>query len=165
MLLKDALIGFHDEFVRRVKADPAMGVARASGKFERTIEKEYEVVTDASGLTGRLVQYGPAYSPFIDAGRPPGKVLRQGIYEWLRYKKYGLKWATDKERISLSWAISKNIQRRGSWKFRTNSQTRIVPDAIAGAQTELARALAGIYTFDVSAKVQEEIDAINKLER
>ena len=101
--------------------------AKASGNFEAFVKSASSfVITEL-----KYTQKGTVYTKAIDKGRGPGGVLRQQIYEWLRFKKYGLDWATESERKSLAFLISRKISQSGSFKFRNpSSQTEIVDDAI-----------------------------------
>ena len=67
-----------------------------------------------------------------DKGRGPNVRNSGGLYlaifDWLQYKKYGLKWSSPEERQSLAFAITKKIAQSGSFKFRNK-----------GAQTDIYR--------------------------
>lgn len=101
--------------------------AKASGNFESFVRGTSSyVITDL-----KYTQLGTEYTKVIDQGRGAGGVIRKQIYEWLKFKKYGLDWSTDSERKSLAFLISRKIAREGSYKHRnTSARTKIVENAV-----------------------------------
>lgn len=110
-----------EQFLGSVKSEIVMRHLRLGQKATgQTIESLRVRATDVGG-----VLVGAAHIFALDRGRGPtrggsgsGKSLQQRIYDWLGFSKYGLSYTDDKERISLSWAISKVIHKRGTQIFR-----------------------------------------------
>jgi hypothetical protein len=74
-----------------------------------------------------------------DGGQPPFKK----IYEWLEYKKYGLKYDNDEERVSLAWAIAKKIKKKGTHTYMKGRDTGVISEAInKEATAELIKEIA-----------------------
>lgn len=70
-----------------------------------------------------------------DKGRGPNVRNSGGLYlaifDWLQYKKYGLKWSSPEERQNLAFAITRKIAKSGSFKFRNKgAQTDIYRNAV-----------------------------------
>ena len=119
------------EFDKRLKAALTENYnnsgVRASGNAINSLAEEVNENT--------YILKGAGYWGAIDKGRGPNRTntggLRQGIYEWLKYKKYGFNWSTEKQRKSMSFAISKSIAKKGSYKFKKpDKRTKIIIDSI-----------------------------------
>ena len=139
-------------------------------KLKEAIRKNYDSSgVKASGEAGRSLNseiqpsnyklFGVGYWGAIDKGRGPNKSntggLRKGIYDWLQYKKYGLNWSNEKERTSLSFAISRSIAKKGSYKFRkTDKRTKILIDSIKDSLPILSKLIIDKET--VTFTVQTE---------
>lgn len=70
------------------------------------------------------------YFQFQEDGRPPGWVNYRDIYDWLQYRKYGIDWDSDHERISISIAIANKIMKTGSFTYRNKIHTGVISDAV-----------------------------------
>lgn len=102
-------------------------------KREEIIRLQQERGVKASGLSaaslvvseterGAVLIDGAGYFEFQDFGRGAGKPSPvQKIYDWLQYKKYGLTYENDKQRLSLAFAISRNHAKQGSRFFKKNT--------------------------------------------
>jgi len=99
-------------------------------------------------LGGILV--GPGHITALDQGRGPttggfgssggGQSLRERIFDWLKFAKYGISFVDDKERTSISFAIATKIHKEGTELFQkggsgllTNLVTAQRLDALTGA--------------------------------
>lgn len=92
---------------------------------------------------GRGVMFGPLYISSLVTGRGATRgggsgteTLQQRIYNWLRFKKYGISYQDDKERTSISWAISKVIHKRGTLLHRENRDTRLIRDILTQSRLQ-----------------------------
>lgn len=128
---------------------------RFDKRLKEAIRKNYnQSGVKASGQAGRdlfetigdtkYILTGVGYWGAIDKGRSPNRSnsggLRQAIYEWLSFKKYGFNWKSERERTSLSFAISRSIAKKGSYKFRnTGKRTTIIADAIKESMPILSK--------------------------
>jgi hypothetical protein len=130
-------------------------------KFDKRLKEEIRKGYDSSGVkasgrAGRELNEdigdkkytlsGVGYWGAVDKGRSPNRAnsggLRQSIYDWLQYKKYGFNWRTEQERKSLSFAIAKSIAKKGSFKFRNpDKRTTIILDAIKNSLPILSKLL------------------------
>ena len=134
----------------------ASGVV-ASGKSSRELRSEI-------GNT-KYKLFGVDYYQEIDKGRGPNRTnsggLRAGIYEWLQYKKYGFNWKDDKERASLSFAISRSIAKKGSFKHRNKGrQTKIFNTAIEKSLPLLGAELAKQRAEEIERSLVKVFDNV-----
>ena len=134
-----------EQFLNNIRADIitrhiSLG-QKASGE---TISKLRVTSTVLGGIL-----FGPGHITALDRGRGPtragaggggGQTLQQRIFIWLGFGKYGLTFADDKKRTSLSWAISTKIHKEGNEIFKqggsgllTNIVTSQRLDAFTGA--------------------------------
>lgn len=103
---------------------------KASGKSANSLEvnvsEKRGQLIDKSG-SFEFQEYGRGLTKSTTSGTP---TLREEIYDWLQYKKYGISYANDEERVSLSYAISKSIHSKGTYTFRMNKQTGVLSKVI-----------------------------------
>lgn len=153
----EAFKAFRLAFIKEVKAQDDYQKAKAFGAFERFIEDE----RNAKYSENQYIQLGPHYSTALDVGRK-GKADIKGIYEWLALKKYGLNYATTKQRYWLAVAIARKQEKDGSFKFRNASaRTKIIQTAVEKATPTLLKALGVSALTGIRSQVQTEINAIN----
>jgi hypothetical protein len=162
---KEAFKAYKSAIVQALDANADWQASKASGKADAFIKSDESSIIEDNGF----IQYGLPYTPFIDAGRPKNSTnsggLVKGIYQWLQYKKYGLSYSNDKQRLGIAIAISKNIATLGSWKFRKNEQTDVFKDVLAKAKPTLLQALQEAQRAKYTSEVLEEVKRINELER
>lgn len=91
---------------------------------------------EQSGDASSLVD-GAGYFEYQERGRGPGrsplvvpKVIREKIYQWLAFKKYGLDWSNESERKRLAYLIARKIQRRGTYTFIKGDPTGVLSEPI-----------------------------------
>lgn len=138
----------------------------ASGASGRLLE-----VVMLSDSIGQLVdgsgsfvfqQYGRGATTSKTKGK---KTLQQIIYDWLEFKKYGLNWSAttgeglrgvteDKKRISLSYAISKKIHKKGTYTKIENRNTNVLSDIINDSRL---RPLIEVFAERNAAAVSSDI--------
>ena len=162
---KQAFTAFKDALIDALNNNADWQASKASGSADAYIKSaQSSVITD-----DLFVQYGLPYTPFIDAGRPKNKTnsggLVQGIYDWLQYKKYDFDYENDKERLGIAIAISTNIAKEGSYKFRNNMQTDVFGQVIDEALPTLYKALEDESRASFTSEVQKEIKRINEITR
>lgn len=162
---KQAFKAYKGAIITALNENADWQASKASGKADAFIKGD-----DSSIITDELfVQYGLPYTPFIDAGRPKNKTnsggLVQGLYYWLQYKKYGITYDNDKQRLGIAIAMAKNTAKLGSWKFRKNEQTNVFKTVLDKAKPTLMEALAESERAKYSSEVQNEIKRINELPR
>lgn len=113
---------------------------KASGD---TIDRLVVTTTAVGG-----VLTGPGHITALDTGRGPtrrgggagGQTLQERILDWLNFAKYGISFADNKEKVSISWAIATKIHKEGNEIFKqggsgllTNLITAQRLDALTGA--------------------------------
>ncbi len=162
---KQAFIAYKGAIVTALNENADWQASKASGKADAFIKSaESSIITDTN-----FVQYGLPYTPFIDAGRPKNSTnsggLVKGLYEWLQYKKYGIKYSSDKQRLSIAIAMATNIAKKGSWKFRNNKQTDVFKTVLDKAKPTLMQALENEERAKYTSEVQAEIKKINGIPR
>lgn len=127
---------------------------RASGETSDRIRSTARV------SVGRLL--GPAHLGALDDGRGPtrrgggggGRTLREQIFEWLKFKKYGITFASDEERESASWAIATVIHKEGNFLFRTNRKTRLLEDVLTRPRLD---AFIGAFARNRATQVRSDL--------
>lgn len=116
--------------------------AKASGRSGRQLNETIEPT--------RYELRGVGYWPFIDDGRGRTDSKRNEgrigkIYDWLQYRKYGLNFSDNKERLSLAFAIARKQDAEGSFKFRNpEARTTILKDSIRDTLPGLLKDLTKI---------------------
>lgn len=97
---------------------------RASG-----VSASMLTVTQSGNITQLIDRAG--YFEFQEFGRAPGKVPSWKVfYDWLAFKKYGKDWKDEAERKSMAWAILVNIKKKGTYLFRSRTQSGVLTEAI-----------------------------------
>lgn len=87
------------------------------------------------------------------------KTLQEIIYDWLEFKKYGLTWDTDKERTSLSYAISHKIHAKGyshdaPYTYKKNADSKVLTDVITQSRVD---ALANVFAEEQMILISSDI--------
>ena len=121
----------------------------------------------ASGLSARLLHIrssgnvydlvdSAGYFEFQEFGRGPGKAPSfKKIYDWLQFKKYGLNYENEKERVSLAWAIVKKIKKLGTRTHTTRRPTGVLEEAISREATQgLIREIAKNRTLEILTDIK-----------
>lgn len=86
--------------------------------------------TEQSGNIAQLID-AAGYFEFQEFGRRPGGMPPfKKIYDWLAFQKYGLKYANDKERHSLAWAIMMKIRKSGTHTHITAKPTGVLSESL-----------------------------------
>jgi hypothetical protein len=157
LTIQQALLAYNSRLTNEILADPDFIEATASGNFANFINTAQSIQLSE----GNLVKYGTPYTTALDQGTPPG--ARQGleadIYKWLKYKKYGLQWETDKERQLLAGRIARKIERKGSLKHREPSaRTRIIANALDKAYPTLIEKMSEAYVSKTEVQIQNAIN-------
>jgi hypothetical protein len=88
--------------------------------------------------------------------------LVDAIYEWLQYKKYGITYNNDEERLGIAIAISKSMSKDGSYKRKNkDKRTTIIKDSIGKAKPTLFKALITDSAIRLRSEVGKIIKSIN----
>ena len=154
---------FRDRFIKGILNNPDYKEAKASGNFEEFIKSVSSYIVSEN----KFVQFGTQYTTAIDKGRPPNKTnnggLKESIYNWLQYRKYGLDWQTESQRKSLAFVITRKIAREGTYKFRNKSaQTNVVQGSVKDELPLLLKDLAENQADALGLKIKSVYGNINK---
>lgn len=94
------------------------------------------LVIEQFGDSSRLVD-GAGYFEYQERGRGPGrsplavpKFLREKIYQWLQWKKYGLDFNNESERRRLAYLIARKIQLKGTYTHIKGDPTGVISEPI-----------------------------------
>lgn len=126
----------HDQLVQimnEIITEQEVTGVKASGESAKKLRVETTQVVNGQIVRGDLID-GSASFRYQEDGRgpdsdSPAKIvggLWGKIYTWLRYKKYGLEWSTTKDRIGLAWAITKKIQKYGTYTYFEGEPTGVL---------------------------------------
>lgn len=115
-----------------IQTQKSLGL-KASGESAASLEVEAKEIVGGEIVRAELID-GSGSFYFQEKGRGPytgGPKIVGGlwgrIYTWLRYKKYGLNWTDKKARIALAWAITKKIQKYGTYThFDSGEPTGVI---------------------------------------
>jgi hypothetical protein len=139
-----------------VKLQASKGL-KASGKSA----EELRVETTATG--GKLID-GAGYFEYQERGRGAtsgGKgttPLSKLIYEWLKYRKYGLTYKNDKERQSLAYVIARKIHQKGTYTHIKGTVTGVLSEVILKEKVDgLKQALSRRYLTKVGTDLQKVV--------
>lgn len=146
-----------EQFLTNIRADI---ISKSKSLGQEASGKTYTRIRSVSTSLGGIL-FGPQHIFALDRGRGPtrgggggtGKSLRQKIYEWLAFQKYGLTWKDNKEREGLSWGISKNIHKKGTSLFRRGG-SGLLSDIVTSQRLD---ALTGAFADNKSAQFKTEI--------
>ena len=142
---------------KKLKADIRKGFQEkninASGNASRSLRSE---ITDK-----KYTLFGVDYIDAAEVGRGRNRSstggLFQGVYQWLQYKKYGIRYSDDKERRSIAFAIMKTIAESGSYKFRNPAKrTNIIETSIEDIRKDIKEQFI-IFTRESELKQLRDI--------
>ena len=142
--MNDFFVKLNEEFLRALFADAEFQKMKAFGKQEAFLKSE-----KSNRITGnRFVKYGLAYTYAMDKGIklfPPIAPL----IDWVGLKKYGINFSSPQEQKSIAFAIARNMQKRGSYKFRRPSDMygRAFEKAIQNSKRELYANIRRNFAF------------------
>lgn len=110
---------------------------------------------------GQLID-GAGYFEEQEKGRGPGMMPDiQSIYEWLAFKKYGLKWDTDDQRWSIAFALASKIGREGTFTHRTGKPTGVLSEILTTQRVSL---MANVFARKYKAQIKSDVvDALKQL--
>ena len=128
----------------RIKTNIIMQGANASGK---TIDSmKVTTTSDGGELTGR-----PFFGT-LETGRRGGKIPRNFasiIYDWMMAKGVHAIEGGEKADRSLSWAIAKTIQRKGTVLYREGGRDTIYSREITKTIKNLNERMAGLMSKSI----------------
>ncbi len=156
---QELLLEFGLGIIEDMRARHRAAGQRASGATEESLRPEAKTTT--------LNIFGSAAWLALDKGRGKttrgggggGRTVQQQIYEWLGFKKYGLTFANDKERVGLSYAIATNIHKLGNFAKRKNLQSGVVTNAVT---PDRIRAFLGTFGRNSIARMGREIQKAHR---
>ena len=154
--LKDYNQRVNDDIV----TNPDFIATIASGKARDSVLNESNVSITEKGDKTVFQKKAVSYLTATDTGRGANVNntggLYEGIFEWLKYKKYGIDYEDEKGRKAIAHAITTKIAKEGSYKFRNqDARTEVVLNAV---NSNIPRLLVDL---GVSKKV-EIVNNINK---
>lgn len=156
--VKSIMQQFFDELKKDVannidaKGLTASGATKASLRVE--VGNNFGVLFGASHIEALEIGRGKTKS----SGGGTGKSLREQIYEWLAFKKYGLNWKDEKERKSLSFAISTNIHKKGTLIHRSGKYTGVLSEIIMKERiNSLHSKISEFYMFNISTQLKDAL--------
>ena len=131
MTTKEILQQFGEKIVEGIRKKQAEKGLTASGKSASGLvsvsdETRLQVIDTTGSFEYQEFGRG-ATRPDAKTGSP---TLRELIYDWLQFQKYNLHYKDDKERVSLSYAISSNIHKMGTYTKRSGTQTGVLSEVI-----------------------------------
>lgn len=113
---------------------------KASGESAKGLKKQMSSVAGDNIVRGEIVDTSHSFE-YQERGRGPSiqgspfGVISGGlwgkIYTWLRYKKYGLNWKDKKARVGLAFAITKKIQKKGTFTFIQGKKTGVLSEPLS----------------------------------
>lgn len=119
-------------------------VAQGANATGKTIESMKVTTTPEGGtLTGR------AYFGTLETGRRGGKIPRNFasiIYDWMQAKGVH---AEDGNDISMAWAISKTIQKKGTLLYRQGGRDTIYSKEITKTIENVMKRLNGLISTNI----------------
>lgn len=119
-------------------------VAQGANATGKTIESMKVTTTPQGGtLTGR------AYFGTLETGRRGGKIPRNFasiIYDWMQAKGVH---AEDGNDISMSWAIAKTIQKKGTLLYRQGGRDTIYSKEITKTIENVMKRLNGLISTNI----------------
>lgn len=148
-----------ETFLNSIKDDIIANHIRIGQKASGETISKLRVKTDIFG--GQL--FAPFYFGSLVTGRGAttgggtgggGKTLREKIYDWLAFAKYGLAVGDDKERTSLSWAIATIIHKRGTYLFRSGKNSGLLSDIIT---VQRLKSLSGKFATNKAIQFKSDI--------
>ncbi len=145
-----------EQFLESVKSDIVANHIRLGQRASGSTIESLKVRTNPVG--GVLV--GAEHIFALDSGRGPtrggrgeGQTLQQRVFDWLAFSKYGLTYADNKERTSLSWAIATVIHKRGNQIFRQGG-SGLLTDLVTASRLD---ALTGAFARNKRTQFTSEI--------
>ena len=149
---------FLEETLKDIVLLQAQRGLRASGQSAESL------VIQQSGDTSQLVD-GAGYFEYQERGRGPGKnptvvpkIIRDKIYRWLQWKKYGLNWKNDRERKRLAYLIARKIQLKGTYTHIKGDPTGVLSEPITTQRIdELLEAIGKGVQLNVESEVVKSI--------
>lgn len=125
---------------------------KASGKSASLLN----VYVYDTGIKAQLIDESGSFAT-QETGRKGGKGPKgfsNIIYEWLKYKKYGLNWKTDRERKTLSFLIARKIRLKGTFTHIDNRPTHVLGDILRSARID---SFAKLMADNVTTKVLSDL--------
>ena len=150
-----------EQFGISLTADIKKAIPSASGKTADSVNVEYK--KDKKGkITGFVIRGGSQIGALIDGRKPTSSgakkgnpTLQQSILEWIKARSIKPKEASMSE-VSLSWAISKSIHKKG-YRGKGN----IFADVITKSRFDsLTKTLISSKTAAIQSDVIKEINFV-----
>lgn len=152
---------FNEDINKNILQSSEFAVVEASGNTRRSLLDSSNITVNSTRFVKRVVGYYKS----IDKGRAPNRTnsggLVDGVYEWLGFRKYGFEWRDNKQRLGMAIAISKNIAKKGSSKFRGDTaKTDIFQSAINKAIPNLLKNLITTRVVSIRGEIKENYNKL-----
>jgi len=163
MSVFDALMSYNERVNQDIVTNPDFIETIASGRARDSVLEENNVsIKESSGKTifqKKAVSYLTATDTGRQANINNSGGLYDGIFEWLKYKKYGIDYDSEEERKSIAYAITTKIAKEGSYKYRNiDKRTKVVLDAVNGNIPRLLVDLGTSKKVEIQDNISESYD-------
>ena len=165
MIDNDHILKLVELFLEQERLDIIASQTTKNLKASGDSAASLRTVQTANG--GQLVDESGSFE-YQEFGRGPGKAPSfDVIYEWLKYKKYGLNYehlttgeglrgiTTDTKRRQLAWAIVQKIKKKGTYTHIRNKPTGVLTDSINDQNLlQLQDNIADKYSTEILSDIQ-----------
>ncbi len=156
-IIKEFLDGLIPD-IQKSQTEKGKRASGASAASLRTIMQSDKLgqLIDGSGSFYFQVHGRRATSSSATKGK---QTLKDIIYDWLQFKKYGLTWDTDKERKTLAFLISRKIHQKGysgkaPYDYQEGYDSKLLSDIITEARLNtLTSKLADKFIVEYSSDI------------
>lgn len=163
MSVFNALMSYNERVNQDIVTNPDFIETIASGRARDSVLDENNVsIKESSGKTifqKKAVSYLTATDTGRQANINNSGGLYDGIFEWLKYKKYGIDYDSEEERKSIAYAITTKIAKEGSYKYRNiDKRTKVVLDAVNGNIPRLLVDLGTSKKVEIQDNISDSYD-------
>ena len=163
MSVFDALMSYNERVNQDIVTNPDFMETIASGRARDSVLEENNVSIKESNDKTIFQKKAVSYLTATDTGRQANinnsGGLYDGIFEWLKYKKYGIDYDSEEERKSIAYAITTKIAKEGSYKYRNiDKRTKVVLDAVNGNIPRLLVDLGTSKKVEIQDNISESYD-------
>jgi len=163
MSVFDALMSYNERVNQDIVTNPDFIETIASGRARDSVLEENNVSIKESNDKTIFQKKAVSYLTATDTGRQANinnsGGLYDGIFEWLKYKKYGIDYDSEEERKSIAYAITTKIAKEGSYKYRNiDKRTKVVLDAVNGNIPRLLVDLGTSKKVEIQDNISESYD-------
>jgi hypothetical protein len=154
-----AFMKFRAKLLAEIESDSDWAKVQATGNAKRFLQSEQSYQIKETLIGAQFTQWGVGYTNAIDKGSKPNRPTFASIYDWVGLKKYGISFANPKEQRGITFAILKNMEKQGSYKFRTPSkQSNIFAGAVQRSLPTLYEGVENATVASVGSEIEGAID-------